>query len=168
MLSDSTLPYCGTGFLTSGSNTYTAYYCNTYQADAVWTIQATATIADYPSSTPPSSSQSISSTSRSITSSSSQTSSSSTLTSPTANTYVISSTLTTGPSKGSTGTAAGQSSTGTASPTPKKSTNVGAIAGGVVGGVVGLAAIIGGIAYMLHRKKANERRQSRLEISQVQ
>ena len=59
-------------------------------------------------------------------------------------------------------------STGTDSPKPKSGTNVGAIAGGVVGGVVGLALIIGGVGYMLHRKKANERRQSRLEISQVQ
>jgi hypothetical protein len=36
--------------------------------------------------------------------------------------------------------------------TPKPSTNVGAIAGGVVGGVVGLA-LIGGIAYLVWRKK---------------
>ena len=59
-------------------------------------------------------------------------------------------------------------STSTDSTRTKSGTNVGAIAGGVVGGVVGLALIIGGVGYMLHRKKAHERRQSRLEISQVQ
>lgn len=160
--SDATYPFCGINLLTTGAATYTAWYCNSVQNDATYHILAQYTTDAYPtysttavsSTTTP---RSTSSTSRSTSPSSSTTSS---FSSPSNNNQSPSTT---------TGTA-GQSTQTSASPSPtgKGGSNTGAIAGGVVGGVVGLAAIIAGIVYFLHRKKAAERREARLEISQVQ
>ncbi|KAK5078911.1 hypothetical protein LTS08_003937 [Lithohypha guttulata] len=169
----SVYPFCGINLMRTGSATYTAYYCNSVQAGATYTVLASWTTTDYPSSTTSTrtTTRTVTSTTRTTTTPSSirsttpTTTATTSLSSPDTNNQVVTSTprtpsATAPPVSATSGTVQIDDNNG--------GTNVGAIAGGVVGGVLGLALIIGGIVYYLHRKKVAERKEARMEISQVQ
>lgn len=169
MSSDSSLPFCGVGYLMEGATTFTQYFCNSIEEAATLFLSNTFTT---PNSSPAGGGGTTPGPAASSSSASSASGAAVGNISVGGNS-VVTVTQTAGSSSSTSDSGSSASSgvsaligTGGGDGSKSKS-HAGAIAGGVVGGLAALGVIVGGTILALHQRKLKQRQLAHMEVSQI-